>query len=424
MIRGWRPPSWTPLARSASTVLAWNAARLVSQLAWVLLLARSLGPHGYGTFSGLAGLALALGGFAAFGMGLRLYQDVARDHRELPSHWPLVRSALAWSGPVLFVLYLLSSSAVQSGTAMVVVLSIGLAEVVLAPLCTQVAFAYASMGRMGEAAAVPVVLSLARVAAALVYLLATPTSGLSAYTVMHVVATLAAVFWVWVSAHRRLGLPRRTRQIGIGELKSGFGFSSLWASGLALTSLDKTAVMSAGGGAVAGEYTAGYRLASIAALPVEALTITIMPRLFRAGGGRPIAPRTIALLLGGVLVYGLVAGWLACLMMPVLPVILGDGFAGVMPVVALLGWWVPAYCLRMLTGNMMLGYGRKGLRVGLELSGLAAMTVLMLAWIPGAGLEGAFRALLVAEWMMACLGVVLLAGISRTSVNGFAPNGS
>ncbi|TYT23021.1 hypothetical protein FZO89_17390 [Luteimonas viscosa] len=404
-------------------MFAWNAARLVSQLAWVLLLARALGPQGYGVFSGLAGLGLALGGFAAFGMGLRLYQDVARNHRELPAHWPLVRLALAWSAPALFALYLLSSFAVQAETEMVVLLSIGLAEVVLAPLCTQVAFAYASLGRMGEAAAVPVALSLARVAAALAYLLATPTSGLSAYAMMHVVATLGAVLWVWSSAHRRLGLPRHTRQIGNRELKSGLGFSSLWASGLALTSLDKTSAMYAGGGAVAGEYTAGYRLASIVALPVEALTTTIMPRLFRAGGGRPIAPRTVALLLGGVLLYGLAAGWLASRILPILPVLLGEGFAGVVPLVALLGWWVPAYCLRMLTGNMMLGYGRKGFRVGLELSGLMVMTALMLVWIPGEGLAGAFRALLAAEWMMACVGVVLLAGISRRRVDGYAPNG-
>ncbi|MDH5831319.1 hypothetical protein QFW80_12420 [Luteimonas sp. M1R5S18] len=404
-------------------MLVWNAARLVTQLAWVLLLARALGPHGYGTFSGLAGLGLALGGFAAFGMGLRLYQEVARDHRELPAHWPLVRMTLAWSGPVLLAIYLLSSLALQSETAMVAVLSIGIAEVVLAPLCTQVAFAYASLGRMGEAAAVPVALSLARVAAALVYLMVAPTSGLSAYALIHAVATLGAVLWVWATAHLRLGLPRYTRRTGIRELRSGFGFSSLWASGLALTSLDKTAAMYAGGGAIAGEYTAGYRLASIAALPVETLTTTIMPRLFRAGGGRPLTTRKVVLLFGGVFLYGFGAGLLACLIIPVLPVVLGEGFAGIVPLGGLLGWWVPAYCLRMLAGNMMLGCGRKGLRVGLELSGLVMMTSLMLVWMPEEGLAGALRALLVAEWMMACVGVVLLAGLSRRRADGLAPNG-
>ena len=44
------------LAKSVSVVFVWNAARLALQLAWVLLLARALGPQGYGTFSGLAGL--------------------------------------------------------------------------------------------------------------------------------------------------------------------------------------------------------------------------------------------------------------------------------------------------------------------------------------------------------------------------------
>lgn len=414
MIGGWRPASWTPLARSASVVLAWNAARLVSQLAWVLLLARSLGPYGYGIFSGLAGLGLALGGFAAFGMGLRLYQEVARDHRELSAHWPLVRLALAWSAPALFALYLLTSFAVQSGAAMVVVLAIGLAEVVLAPICTQVAFAYASLGRMGEAAAVPVALSVARVAAALVYLLVAPTSGLSAYALMHVVATLAAVLWVWILVHRRLGLPCQTHRINGDELRSGVGFSSIWVSGLALTSLDKTTVMHVGGGGVAGEYTAGYRLASIAALPIESLTTALMPRLFRAGGGQPISRRKVSLLAGAVLLYGSVAGWVTGLSVPFLPVLLGEEFANVASTGALLGWWVPAYCLRTLAGNAMLGYGLKRLRVGSELSGLAIMASLMVLWTPEEGLVGAFRALVVAEWTIACLGASAVVIVSRS----------
>lgn len=393
-------------------MLAWNVARLTSQLAWVLLLARALGPHGYGTFSGLTGLGLALGGFAAFGMGLRLYQHVARDHLSLAGQWAMVRSTLAWSGPVLLALYLACSLAMRVDADALVVLSIGIAEIVLAPLCTQVAFAYASVGRMGEAAAVPVILSMARVVAAAGYLFILPRAGLSGYAAMHVIATLVAVSWIWHRAHPRLGLSRCSQRVGGRELKSGFGFASIWASGLALTALDKTAVMYAGGGAIAGEYTAGYRLASVAALPVEALTTVIMPRFFRAGAGRPLSLRIVVLLVAMVLAYGFLAGWITTLAMPMLPLLLGDGFASVVPLVALLGWWVPAYCLRMLLGNMLLGYGRKGLRVCIEISGLVMMLLLMLLWVPGSGLAGALHALLAAEWLMACLGIVMVAWAS------------
>lgn len=397
------------LAKSASAVLAWNVARLALQLAWVLLLARALGPQGYGTFSGLAGLGLALGGFAALGMGLRLYEKVARDHAVLGSHWALVRRGLALSAPVLLVLYLLFAFGMRSDAAAVAVVSIGIAEIVLAPLCTQVAFAYASVGRMGESAAAPAVLSLARVAAAAGCLLALPAPSLAGYAVLHVFATLLATWWIWRLAHRRLGLSRRSQQANAAELTSGLGFASIWASGLALTSLDKTAVMYAGGGAVAGEYTAGYRLASVAALPVEALTVVIMPRLFRAGAGKPLSLRHILLLVVAVLAYGGVAGWLVSLATPVVPLLLGEGFDGLVPLVALLGWWVPAYCLRVLSGNMLLGYGRKRVRICVELSGLAMMAALVLWWVPGSGLAGAFRAMLVAEWWMACLSLVMVA---------------
>lgn len=397
------------LAKSASAVLAWNMARLASQLVWVLLLARALGPHGYGTFSGLAGLALALGGFAALGMGLRLYENVARDHLALDRHWTLVRSSFAWSSPLLLALYLICILTMRIDAAMVVIVTIGVAEIVLAPLCTQVAFAYASVGRMGESAGAPVVLSLARVMAAAGYLLIAPAAGLGGYAVLHVLATLVAVAWIWRRAHLQLGLPRKSQRADPSELRSGLGFASIWASGLALTSLDKTAVMYAGGGAVAGEYTAGYRLASIAALPVEALTTTIMPRLFRAGAGKPLPLRTMLLLVVAVLLYGLIAGQLVGLAMPLVPLLLGDGFAGLAPLVALLGWWLPAYCLRTLLGNMLLGYGRKRARISAELSGLVVLVSLVLWWVPDAGLAGAMKALLVAEGWIACVSLIMVA---------------
>ncbi len=397
------------LAKSVSVVLVWNAARLALQLAWVLLLARALGPQGYGTFSGLAGLGLALGGFAAIGMGLRLYENVARDHSALARHWVLVRSCAAWSAPSLLVLYLVLALSMRVDATVLVVVSIGIAEVVLAPLCAQVAFTYASLGRMGESAAVPVVLSLARVVAAAAYLLVWPDGGLNEYVVLHVMTTLLAISWIWHRAHVSLRLPRQSRRADGAELRSGLGFASIWASGLALTSLDKTAVMYAGGGSVAGEYTAGYRLASVAALPVEALTTTIMPRLFRAGGDRPLSPRQVLLLIAVVLAYGAAAGWLVGLAMPLVTFLLGDGFAGLVPLAALIAWWVPAYCLRMLLGNMLLGYGLKRVRVGIEISGLIVTGVLMFAWVPATGLAGALKALLVVEWSMAFLSVLTAA---------------
>ena len=65
------------LATNTLRVTFWHSLRVLCQLAWVLLLARALGVAGYGTYSGIAGLAIALSGLVGFGLGLRLYQDVA-----------------------------------------------------------------------------------------------------------------------------------------------------------------------------------------------------------------------------------------------------------------------------------------------------------------------------------------------------------
>ena len=60
------------LARGSLSVLGWNVARLGVQLVWMLLLARNLGAQGYGSFSGLSGLAIALSGLVGAGLGLRM----------------------------------------------------------------------------------------------------------------------------------------------------------------------------------------------------------------------------------------------------------------------------------------------------------------------------------------------------------------
>lgn len=407
-----------PVARNASVVMAWNVARLSSQLLWVLLLARDLGPAGYGAFSGLAGLGIALGGFVGLGMGLRMYEQVARDHAVLQQHWPKVRGALAWSGPALLVAYVACAASLDADVALLPVIAVGASEVLLAPVVSQLAFACAAVDRLGPSAAIPVVLSVARVGAVALHLWLFPASGLDGYALLHVATTMAAVVGAWVITHRALALPSRSARATAAELRSGLGFASLWASGLALTSVDKTAVMQAGGSQVAGEYTAGYRLASIAALPVEVLSMVIMPRVFRSGAGRPLARSTVLALVLGVTAYGGVAAWMVWLAVPFAPRLLGSGFAGLLPVALPLAIWVPAYALRLLAGNLLLGFGRKHVRIGVECAGLAALVAMMAIWLPGAGLEGAMRALVAAESAMALVMVAVAVASAGTAHQG------
>jgi len=384
-------------------VLGWNAARLGAQLAWVLLLTRALGAAGYGAFSGISGLAIALSGLAGMGLGLRLYQDVTRDPALLSLRWAQATRGLLLSSAVLLVAFCALGSVIFPQWPWWMVGCIALAELCFAPATQQLAFALAAVGRMREAAAVPVTLSVARVLAVLLLPFSPLGQSLAVYSGLHLLLTAASTLLAWQCIRRLLQPLPVAAPLAREDLVEGFRFSSVWASGLALVSIDKALALRIGGAQLAGHYTAACRLASIAALPVDALVMAVMPRLFLAGAGQLAHGRLLALLLGLTLGYGLLAGlglWLAA---PLLPLLMGEEFRAAVPVVHVVAAYVPAYCLRSLGANILLGYGWKGWRCGAELLIMAVLVAFMLVFIPQGGAVGAAYALVCSEVLLVAL---------------------
>lgn len=406
------------LARGTLAVFGWNLARLGAQLAWVVLMARTLGVDGYGGFSGVAGLALAVSGLAGAGLGLRMYQDVARAPDLFPERWAQATRALRWSSLLLWLAFIALGPLAFPEVPAGVLALIALAELVGTPMVAHVAFAYSAHGRLGAAAAAPVLMSLARVAAVLVLPWVADARDMQAYVLLHAVATLAAAFALWGWCRRRLGPVRAGSAMDPGALREGLRLSSIWASGLALGSLDKAMALRAGGADVAGQYTAANRFASLLALPVDALVAAALPRLFRVGAGQPAHPRLLGLLVAAALAYGALAGAALWLGAGLLPRLLGPDFAPAVPALAILALYVPAYCLRSLGANVLLGFGWTRWRLAAELSALALMVALMSLWA-GAGATGAAWAAVVTEWSLAIgLWGRVVAGVARREALG------
>lgn len=383
--------------------MVWSAARLGTQLAWVLLLARALGASSYGLFSGLAALALAMSGFVGLGLGLRMYQDAARDPEMLSVRWRQASLLMAITGVVLAALYLLVARAMYSTADGQLLLAIALSELVWAPWVTQVAYAYAARGWMGYASAAPVILSLARVMAVLVLYLAPGGVSIDAYAWLHGLFTAAASLLLILDVRRRLAIGPARRAVYWSDIRSGLGFSAMQASTLALSTLDKSFALLWGGDALAGRYVAANRFVSVAALPVDALVMAALPRLFRAVDKPKTAVRALSLLALGAGGYGVVMGAVVWLGSGLVPWLLGPSFAESAGAVRLLALYVPLYCLRILGTNALLGLGWKTWRFYSEVLAVAVMAV-GIAWrVPVAGLEGAVEVVLGAEAFLGAL---------------------
>lgn len=390
-----------PLARETVQVLAWNTTRLAVQLAWVVALARSLGVNGYGEYVAVAAMAIVLGGLGGFGFGMRLYQDGARTPAQLATRWSQTVGATWVSCILLATLFVSVASQLMPGHARSLLLPLALAEIVAAPWIAQYAFLLAATGRIAAAAAVPVALAGSRlVAASLLWSGLIPAST-SSYAWLHAFASALAV--AIVAFYCRTTPPSRSAPMRAtwADMRESAGFASLWASGLAQTSLDKTAAYSIGGATLAGNYSAGQRFASLLALPVDTLLMAALPRLFRAV--TPTESRIVKPLFLATLCYGLMAGGAVALSAPLLPSVLGTGFLGAIEMLKILGIYVPIYCLRVLAGNLLLAAGLKRWRIAAELTSAASCAILMFNLIPKYSEEGAAVSLVCAEALLALL---------------------
>lgn len=389
------------LARNTLAVLFWNVARLGLQLLWVLLLTRVLGAEGYGAFSGIAGLAIAFSGLAGCGLGLRMYQDAAREPNMLGLRWAQAVRVLFFSTVLLSVIFLLTGLVWLPDVSWVLLVGVAVAELISMPVVTFVAFAYASQEKMRASASAPVIMSVARVLAICLMLWLPVSRSIEVYVGLYVMTTSLVAAWLFWHCKKQLNPSLASGKVRLPDIWEGVKLSSIWISTLALGSLDKTAALRFGSAEIAGHYTAAQRFAALMAAPVDALMMAVQPRLFQAGKVPFRHSHLIALLLACAIAYGVAAGTALWFAAPLLPRVIGDEFSAAVPVLQVLSFYLPAYCLRTLAGNKLLASGFVLWRFSLEMLALLLLIGMMLIGIRAASTIGAAWALVVSEALLA-----------------------
>lgn len=407
-----------PLAHSTLVVMAWNAARLVIQFAWIVMLARILGVSGYGLFSGIAGLGIAMSGLVGLGFGLRLYRDVSRDPNTFGQRWAQSMRMMRTSATLLAMAFVAASTYFFPEIPWILIACVAVAELVATPVVHQIAFAYAAHGRMAEAAAAPVILALGRLAAVILLAFFVNDPQIADYAILHLAATTTTAYWLHLQLCRNLTPPRSTSRLEPGALPDGAQLAGLWTTGFAINSIDKAVILRAAGADMAGQYTAAHRFTNLATLPIDALVTAAMPRLFRAGVQTDGDPRLLTLLTVTATAYGALAGIFLWSTANYIPLLIGSEFAPTIPVLQILAIAVPLQCLRSLGANVLLGFGWTRWRLAIELIGVGAIVILISLAAPRHGASGSAWALVAAEAFMvgAVWGRIALAQLKKRTV--------
>ena len=388
-----------------STLLVgfWQAQRLVIQAMWLVLVARILGPGEFGKFAGLVGLAATLGGISGLGFGLVMFQDAVRDPSVLGDRWRTTLLVTLLSGIALTLGYLIVGPTLTATSApLMALVAVAIAELVAFPVTSASTFAFAAHERMGWSAALPTLMAYNRLAATAVVWVLFEHPTLLHVAIAHVIASCTTSSFSVAAVAGVLRPPLGRVRLEMRAFRDGFGFCSVWTGTSALSSLDKAMALRWGAGEIAGLYSVVYRVSAIFAMPIEAMTTSSTPRLFRSFHRGNHERRLVGQLALGALAYSVMAGGILWCAAPLAPHVFGIEFMAAVPATRVMTLFIPLYGLRVLGGNILLARGLKHVQSAFQVVGVVVMVVSGKFLISEFGLWGCVYTILATEALL-CL---------------------
>lgn len=379
-------------------------------------MARMLGPQQFGVFAGVAALAVLLGTLSTFGTHLVLLGEMSKDPARRAQVLPYALPTTLLCGCILLVVFLLICELALSGNGMGwrMLLAIGVAELLLQPLSALAVVEPLAAERTARSQLLQTLPLALRLVVAGVVFVWQPPDALAVYGYGYCLATVIALAVMLGCMPRAWPQPRQWRRPTMQELSESASFAALNITAIGPAELDKTLATRLLPLVAAGLYAAGARVVGAITLPVVALMLSALPRLFREGQhqsqrtGRLLRWIFVATAMYSV---ALAVGMWWCA--PLFVWLLGSQYAGVDEVIRWLCLAVPGLALRIAVGNALMALGRPWMRAGFEVVGVAvlaiAATVMTALW----GMHGMSLALACSEWVMALLGGWLVMRVRR-----------
>jgi O-antigen/teichoic acid export membrane protein len=407
------------LAKNTLWMLLGQGLRLVIQALYFVVIARSLGVSGYGAFIGVVALVAIVSPFGDLGSGCLLVKNVSRDKSLFPSYLgtALVTTAAASSALFLAVLAL-SHFTLPLGIPLTLVLLVSGSDLLGLNIITICALSFQSFDRLDWTAAINVMLSIGRLAVALIlvgmYRHPSPLQWSYAYFCSTVVVAIVGALLVFA----KLGAPRFRWQSAPGESREGLYFSASLSAQTIYNNLDKAMLARMGTLEATGIYGAAYRLIDVSFVPVSSLVAASFSNFFRAGtaGISAILSYAKPLLLRALL-YSFLATAILLTCAGMVPYILGAEYARTVEALRWLSVLPILKALHYFFTNALTGAGYQALRARIQ-AGVAVFNVLINLWlIPAYSWRGAAWSSIASDGLLACGSGVAAFVLSRQAQN-------
>lgn len=389
------------------------AIRLVVQAGTLLLLAHLLGPSNFGSLAAAVALAVLHGVMSTFGTHLSLLRDLSNNPVLREEALPLALGTTALCGSGLLALYLALSFAWLGGALAdpLVIACIGVSEILLQPFVLVAAMERHARGQVAGSQLLLASPQLLRLLACCAIWWSATETPLQAYAIGHLLAVAAVLAAIVLSLPQAWPAPGCWRLPDRRQWRENFGYAVMGLSGTGPGELDKALAVHLLPLGLAGVYAAASRVVGALVIPVVAVVLSAMPRLFREAGSAHAALQNR--LLAAAAGYGVLAALVVWVASPVVDWLFGPAYAGIGQTVRWLAFAIPGMALRFATMNVLTTVNLPWARIAIEVSGLALLAALAWWGTQAWSQFGFVLAVGISEWTIATLGLGVILTMLR-----------
>jgi O-antigen/teichoic acid export membrane protein len=409
------------LARNAGWMLIGQGINLLLQAGYFILLARLLGVSEYGVFAGafaFVGIAMP---YSTLGSGLLFVRYVGPDHSKFAAYWGNVLLSSAVAGSILTVALCLIAPWLLNPDSAPIVLPVAIANCIFTQLVGSMGFIFQAYELLKITSLLNLLTNALRFIAVIVMITTLPRADAGQWALVTVfVSGLAAATGVLIVT-KRFGRPRFFPKMFLSHALEGLSFSLGWSAQSAYNDIDKTVLSHYGMNTENGIYTMAYRVVDVATTPIVALDAAALPRYVRDSATNFLAAPSLAVRLAKrAFLIGLLMSGALFLAAPLIPRILGQGFAAS---VFALRWLCLLPAMRgihYLTGSALSGMGLQRFRTTSQIC-VALLNLGLNLWlIPHYSWLGAAWASLASDGSLAVINWVLIRRVSAGKLKAAA----
>lgn len=394
--------------------------RLMVQAGTLLLVARMLGPEQFGRFAGIAALAVLMGTFATFGTHLVLLAEVSKDPSQRQPVLAYAVPTTLISGCILFLLYLavghfwLASASVP----LQVMACIGLTETLLLPLYTLPTTEKLALEKTARSQILVILPLTLRMIVAGFVMLTAPAQPLVAFAWLYLATALLTLVCMKIYEPQAWLRVKHWKLPSKQNLRLSVSYATLSLTAAGPSELDKMLAVKLLPLGVSGIYAAASRVIGAATLPVTALLLSALPRLFRQAGEHSAqSQRLNRLIYLSVLAYGLALAGALWLIAPIMQWLFGSQYHGIADMLRWLCIAVPGLVLRLTVASILMTMDKSWLRAAFEIFGMVVLAVAAFGFYPAFGPIGMALAVATSEWGMVICGFFILKNINNETIN-------